>query len=379
MAASSEVSIKEAIGLARGGETAAAVAALRAILEEDPHNLKALLALGAFTPNVAEGVIALELALELDPESDAARRALAELRARLRERRASTSDAVSPASDEAEDEGGPGNAPAVLGARAEGRAIPHGQGLRVVEGSQSLPEHEAKKYRQRTVLGWLLLGLLLVAAVAGLVPLGGWILGVGTLSPMWILSGLVLEGVVWLALPGVGHLRDEWKNFRGGRLGEEKLAAVLQRQLSQDWALFLNVVLPQGSCDIDAVLVGPRGVFALEVKAYSGYYRNVGRTWRRRAYGRWHTLDCNPTRQARRNAAALSKYLERCGTDVWVKARIVWAGDGRLLLQKPRVRVWQLSHPDSLLEDIEGQEPLPGEVVRGTVRALESVCCPNCS
>jgi hypothetical protein len=354
----------------------AAVAVLREILEEDPNNVKALLALGAFTSNSREGAIALERALRLDPHNDLARRALAEHRARRQQHQARPGGVEPAAEREPGEATPPDSAPpepelAAPPAPAEVTVALPEDHLRVVEGSSYLLDQERRAYRLRTTLGTLLVGLLAVAVVVGLAPAFAVIFGLGNISTTWVIAGLLLVGAVWLAAPEVGQLRNEWKNFQAGRLGEERLATSLQQHLSGDWVLFRNVLLSQGSGDIDAVLVGPKGVFALEVKAYTGYHRNVGKRWQRRAYGRWHTLDRSPTRQALRNAVDLSMYLESRGVDVWVEARVVWAKESSLWLEKPAVPVWQLSDPAYLLEDIESQKALPEEVVRETVRALD--------
>ncbi|MGD8966996.1 MAG: nuclease-related domain-containing protein, partial [Anaerolineae bacterium] len=298
--------------------------------------------------------------------------ALAERRARQEEREGRSGEVEAATKRDPEEPARSPLAPTPPPTAWEIPAAPPDERLRVVAGSTYLLKQETKMHRQRTALGTLLFGLLAAGVLVGLAPLVAAILRPGAVSIAPVMAGLLLEVVVWLATPHVQEVRDAWKNFKAGRLGEERLTALLQQHLSENWVLFRNVVLPQSSGDIDAVLVGPRGVFALEVKAYSGEYRNAGEIWQRRAYGLWRMLERNPTRQARRNAVTLSKYLERRGIDVWVEPRVVWAGDSRIWLEKPAVRVWKLSDPTYLLEDIESQRPLSEDVVRATVSALEA-------
>lgn len=98
--------------------------------------------------------------------------------------------------------------------------------------------------------------------------------------------------------------------------------------------------------------MGPNGIFALEVKAYNGLYRNTGMKWQYKSFGRWRLFTKNPTRQALTNALRLHDHLKQRGAEVHVNPRVVWAGSGRLLLDNPKVPIWQLATPDYLLKDL---------------------------
>jgi hypothetical protein len=244
--------------------------------------------------------------------------------------------------------------------------------LQVISGSSYLQEQETRKHRQKTILAWVLIALLCVAVVLGLAPVILLVAGNNHVPTGWAILGLVLEGVVGRFTPTVRRLKAERDSFAAGRRGEERLVETLQCHLDGRWTLLRNLVLPDASGDIDAVLVGPRGVFALEVKAFSGYNRNVGKKWQRRVYGRWRDLDRNPTRQARRNAALLGEYLKRRDVRVWVEPRVVWAGRGKLWLERPAVLIWQLDDLTYLLEDIEKGKPLPEQIVSKIAALLKA-------
>jgi len=235
--------------------------------------------------------------------------------------------------------------------------------LRVIPGSTYLVEQAERKARQRTMLGWGLVGMAFVATVSGLTPLILRMLGVAELGFGWTVAGLGLMGLAWYFLPQLNDLLSEQRNFVAGRKGEDRAARLFYRHLDERWVLFRNVDLPDNRGDIDGVLAGPRGVFALEVKAYTGYNRNIGFKWQRRVYGFWRKLDRNPSRQAKQNAARLAEFLKHRDVDVWVEPRIVWAGSGKLWLERPAVRVWQLKDTAYILEDIEkGKLVLPETV-----------------
>lgn len=70
---------------------------------------------------------------------------------------------------------------------------------------------------------------------------------------------------------------------------------------------------------------------------------------------------------------ALRYYLADCGVEVWVEARVVWAKDSKLWLERPAVRIWQLNDLGYLLKDITAQRSLAEDTVHETMNALEGV------
>lgn len=532
MMTASPSELKQAIHLARAGQKRQAVALLRQILKQNPNNIQALLWLSGLTPNLHEGIIALERALQLDPGNEAAQRGLAHLRAR--QSQAQSSDSAGPQSspspkpqlseettppptvkqsitgeelmslagsvvwpfkglkrplgellaegvvqphdlgwavrkafdptvkwaaaihlkakalqaislppDKARQVVWPfknlnrpmgellaeqvitlhdlawavanaydarvSEAAAVLGAEIVRRTLPATDSpsqetppvtgedsgvspdalevkeetipvvepqtssdeerrtvedkLRVVEGSAYLREQEEQKGQQKAFLGCLGIVLLLTAMLCATGAMLLQLVGI-IRPPIWpVAAGVGFVGLAWLLVLRVEQLRAEQDNFAAGRRGEEKLVVLLQEHLDGRWTLFRNVLLPDGYGDIDAVLTGPKGIYALEVKAYSGYNRNVGKRWQRRLFGFWRTLDRNPTRQALQNATRLHDHLSRHGVEVWVEPRVVWAGKGKLWLERPAVRVWQLTNPDYIREDIEKGKTISADVL----------------
>ncbi len=89
-----------------------------------------------------------------------------------------------------------------------------------------------------------------------------------------------------------------------------------------------GVSLPHGG-DIDALLICKKGVFAFEVKNYSGILTCEGDTWRRtkigRGGGRYEGHVGNPSGEAKRHAQDLENYLLRRGLEVNVEPVVVIA------------------------------------------------------
>ena len=64
-------------------------------------------------------------------------------------------------------------------------------------------------------------------------------------------------------------LESSWTHlptFEQGREGEERVVNSLVNSLGQGWYIFRNFVLPTKEDDIDVVLVGPGGIYAIEVR-----------------------------------------------------------------------------------------------------------------
>ena len=117
-------------------------------------------------------------------------------------------------------------------------------------------------------------------------------------------------------LGGKGRVLDP-ERLRRGISGEEAVADALAGLPSSYWVLH---GVATGHGDVDHVVVGPTGVFALETKAWDGkFYRSRGQ------------LYCNGKpaehvlRQARGAAGQVRELLLAAGIDEWVEAVVVAA------------------------------------------------------
>ncbi len=96
-----------------------------------------------------------------------------------------------------------------------------------------------------------------------------------------IVAILVLIAVAIVLSPLLWYLRRKWREgyermptFRAGRKAEERLLETVRANLDNRWTIFRNLVLPNRWADIDLVLVGPPGIYVVEVKAYKSQVRN---------------------------------------------------------------------------------------------------------
>ncbi len=171
------------------------------------------------------------------------------------------------------------------------------------------------------------------------------------------LLALLIGGVASLLLNAlVDHLiirrfEEAIKRHRRGKEGEERVVELLRQVLDDRWTLFRNLKVPgMGRGDLDGVLVGPTGVWLLEIKNFSGRYRNRGEQWFYWKHNGWRRMKDNPSRQARRNAGRLAAFLKERGVRLWVYPVIVWANPEKPpVLESPAVPVWTM---DRLAEEV---------------------------
>jgi Nuclease-related domain len=122
------------------------------------------------------------------------------------------------------------------------------------------------------------------------------------------------------------RLRDQFKRLNLGERGERHVSDVLRRLRPREFITFDDLLL--GDVNVDHVVVGPPGVFAIETKAYSVFGNGQARvdaSGELRLGGKPALKDI--LKQARATAAQLSSELERyLRRKVWVEPVIVLPG-----------------------------------------------------
>jgi hypothetical protein len=185
----------------------------------------------------------------------------------------------------------------------------------------------------------------------------GTIFLIATLAVMIILSLLVPYKLIDLLM---SRIDQQIQLYRKGQLGEDRVVTAMYHFLDGEWTLFRNVEVPGARYgDFDLVLVGPYGVWCMEVKSYSGLYRNLGEKWERYTRGKWLPAWSNPTRQAKRHAAALGHVLKTHEIDQWIQPIIIWANpESNVKLENPSVFVWTLDQTGDRLKQLSNERPI---------------------
>jgi hypothetical protein len=152
---------------------------------------------------------------------------------------------------------------------------------------------------------------------------------------------------------------------------------VLHHALDGQWFAFRNPVMPGYRGDIDVILVGPPGIWALEIKNLSGEHRNVGDDWQVRAGKGWKSTN-SPSAQARRNAGTLAGFLKADHIDQWVNGAVVWANtESPLTVENPSLAVWTLDRLPDELGNIWSGSPMPDPARQRIIEKLSGLCKPE--
>jgi hypothetical protein len=154
------------------------------------------------------------------------------------------------------------------------------------------------------------------------------------------------------------------------------IAKQLENHLDGYWTIFRNLDLPDKAGDIDIVLVGPGGIFALEVKTYTGNYRvEGGRYYKETRAGYMARMHYGPGAQARTNAARLCTYLKKHGVVYWNSAQpvVVLAGDAIVEVISSGTEIWTLDSIAWHLMRLTSHKRFSQNHVEEIVRKLEAV------
>jgi hypothetical protein len=142
---------------------------------------------------------------------------------------------------------------------------------------------------------------------------------------LWLCLALAATGFAWI---GYRRLFPQFRNLNRGERGELRVAEILDDLRSSGYRAFHDLV--GDGYNIDHVVVGPAGVFAIETKFRSGYGEIEFRNGEGLFVGRFpDEKDC--LKQARSNAAEVNRIIkENCRIDEWVWPVVVFVGDWRV-------------------------------------------------
>ncbi len=138
---------------------------------------------------------------------------------------------------------------------------------------------------------------------------------------------------------------DAEEKIRAGIAGEQLVAAELGRALTDDWTLLRGYRNRRG--EIDHLLLGPKGLFAIEVKNVNATVHIEGDRWRADKYDNYGNLVAereitdrkgrSPSEQLNESADELERFLRERGHQI--RARRV------VVLAHRRSRLAAASHP----------------------------------
>lgn len=268
--------------------------------------------------------------------------------------------------------------------------IPSAGFVHVVSGGRSYAQRKESFY---TMLQGAFIGALLTLALYFLASsfhrTGQTNSGTTSLSefisrPYGILSLVLVIGILvifgWLVnflIEKINKRLDKQiEQHRRGQEGEDNVVQMVVQALDGNWHLFRNVSIPgRNKGDLDLILVGPPGIWTLEVKNFRGEYRNIGDAWELRKGKSWKAAYSNPSSQAEKNAYRLKNFLKADNINVFVNSAVIWANpESQLTIENPCIAVWKYDRiPDELGNLWQGEKLLQEE--RGKiVEKLTKLC-----
>lgn len=190
------------------------------------------------------------------------------------------------------------------------RRLP-GQSIR--EERERLFDDKGAAYLFAPIVAWIFVGWQL------LYKWTGWKLNPGAAAAVASLVTVYCVYRLW-------RLRVDFRNLNLAEKGERRVSEVLRRLRDRDYITFDDLILE--GVNVDHVVVGPGGVFAIETKTYSPFGRRVAGI----AANGHLQLDGKPAlndpcKQARKSAALVSGELKRwIRREIWVDPVLVLPG-----------------------------------------------------
>ena len=185
---------------------------------------------------------------------------------------------------------------------------------------------------QRQSLGW-------ATAILGILALLALLLSLVTEVACW--PGLLLAMMTVASGAGLAYFQRRYRanrvfrsQLRAGLQGQNRIPEILAH-LGDDYYLLNNLQLPGRADDVDHMVIGPNGIFALEVKNHRGrifwregqwYQEKISRRGRLQPEGSIR----DPSQQLKRNVDYLRSCINRTNpglsrrTRLWIEGAAVF-------------------------------------------------------
>lgn len=190
-----------------------------------------------------------------------------------------------------------------------------------------------------------------------------------------LLSGLVLGGCAWWVWRNIKQRIKDYRNYRVGRESEDQVVEKLRTILDNRWTIFRNLqVFAHKKMDEDIILVGPGGVWTLQVKYSRGTVRAQGMEWEVQTKRGWSRATINPSKQVRDQAKQLNFFLQQQGIIRWIEPAVVLASPQPIsYFSSSEVPVWLLPDLEEHMPELITKQPPTQEEIQKIVTVLKGV------
>jgi hypothetical protein len=150
--------------------------------------------------------------------------------------------------------------------------------------------------------------------------------------------GIIVLNILGIIIAIVGALvyyygYNEGRSWMKGDKGEKLVSSYLE-DLPSGYFTFNDVNIPGGKGNFDHIVIGPTGIFLIETKNYSGFFKIYGNDWYSRSSSQ--KMKRNPGNQVKLNALDLSKFLnKKLNRKIWVTGVVSLIKSNFKVVKKP--------------------------------------------
>lgn len=126
---------------------------------------------------------------------------------------------------------------------------------------------------------------------------------------------------------------------------QNAIVKFFERQLEKGYTLIRNMPLGESGIMVPIILLGPTGIYVIEVTSVKGRYEAKGDTWNVEAGNQYKPAPINLIQRTTRMARALQAYIERQGVKLPVSVEpVLIAGDPGLHIDsvRPAIKVMMI-------------------------------------
>ncbi len=253
-------------------------------------------------------------------------------------------------------------------------------GPKVIEGSHYLEDSERDNMVEFSAYagfaigaGVMLAASLVQTLITYVIPqfAAGNFIGIVCLAIFVVLG---IGWIVWFLYNRMRRLLNQFRTFRQGREGEHQIIERLRIALDNRWTIFHNLILPDRKDDNDIVLVGPGGVWTVEVKSSRGTVRAQGKKWEVLTKKGWVGVRDDPYSQVTGKALQLNDFLKRQGIVRYVQRAIALAEPQPISnFTSSEIPVWLLPTIDQQTGNLKTDKPPTQKEITDIVSALEGI------
>lgn len=162
------------------------------------------------------------------------------------------------------------------------------------------------------------------------------------------------------------------KSFKKGIDAETKLKNVLEEKLRDGFVYFTNITITE-RYDIDAILIGPYGIFIIECKNYTGVNRYSKGRWFRNNKLIYH----NPFKQLLENKEEIEQLLLQNNINLPIYARLYWHnqyGNSDLQVSKEYEKyIWRNGQTIKMFNDIFTKEKCDKQQINKAIECIKNL------